>query len=146
LHYGKRWEGERPLVAVRHSLLKDPLSVVATLAHELGHVILLGGGHLDPDTEDMEPMTDLVTVYLGFGVFTANAARRFQQFQDDRKQGWSMSRLGYLPEPVYAYALARFAQQRGEVKPTWTAHLSTNLKAWFRESTNWLQNDNLPIH
>lgn len=145
LHFGKGSEEEHPLVAVRQGLLKDPLTVVATLAHELGHVILLGGGHLDRDAEDMEPMTDLVTVYLGFGVFNANAARRFRQFQDDRTHGWSMNRLGYLPEPVFAYALARFAQQRGEEKPPWTSHLSTNLKVWFRQSADWLQKESGPL-
>jgi hypothetical protein len=119
--------------------LKDPLALVATIAHELGHVILLGGDHLRRDEEDMEPMTDLVTVYLGLGVFTANSSRRFRQFQEDRRQGWSMHRLGYLPEVVYGYALARFAFERGEDQPGWTEHLSTNLKAYFRQSMIWLR-------
>ena len=145
LHFGSTSEDERPLVAVRRSLLKDPLALVATLAHELGHVILLDGGHLSRDTEDMEPLTDLVTVYLGMGVFTANASRRFQQFQNDRKQGWSMRRLGYLPEVVFAYALARFAAERGEERPQWIAHLSANLKAWFHQSAAWLKKDSRPI-
>lgn len=144
LHFGGSDE-ERPLIAVRRSLLKDPLSAVATLAHELGHVILLDGGHMQRDAEDMEPITDLVTVYLGLGVFTANAARRFLQFQDDRKQGWSMTRLGYLPEPVFAYALARFAEYRGEDSPAWVSYLSTNLKAWFRQSSAWLKKESHPI-
>lgn len=138
LHYGGDGE-ERPLVAVRNSLLKDPLSVVATLAHELGHVILLDGGHLKRDAEDMEPLTDLVTVYLGLGVFTANASRNFRKFQDDRREGWSMSRLGYLPETVFGYALARFAKERGENQPAWAEYLSTNLNTWFRKSAKWLK-------
>jgi hypothetical protein len=145
LHFGSTGEDERPLVAVRRSLLRDPLVVVAVLAHELGHVVLLDGGHMKRDADDMEPMTDLVTVYLGLGVFTANASRRFLQFQDDRRQGWSMSRLGYLPEVVYGYALARFAKDRGEESPAWAAHLSTNLKAYFRQSAVWLREESRPI-
>jgi len=145
LHFGSRSDDEKPLIAVRRSLLKDPLVAVATLAHELGHVVLLGGNHIQRDDEDMEPMTDLVTVYLGLGIFTANAARRFQQFQDDRRQGWSMNRLGYLPEPVFAYALARFAQLRAEERPDWAAHLNTNLKTWFKDSAAWLQREKLPL-
>jgi predicted Zn-dependent protease len=43
------------------------MAVIAILAHELGHVILLEGGHLSRDTEDTEPTTDLLTVYLGMG-------------------------------------------------------------------------------
>jgi hypothetical protein len=145
LHFGSGNEEERPLIAVRQSLLRDPLAVVATLAHELGHVILLDDGHLGRDAQDMEPMTDLVTVYLGLGVFTANAARRFQQYQEDNRQGWSMERLGYLSEPVCAYALARFAKDRGEDSPQWAGYLSTNLKTWFRQSEAWLKMDSRPI-
>jgi hypothetical protein len=141
LHFGSNSQDELPLVAVSKSLLKDPLSLVATLAHELGHVILLGGNHLSRDEDDMEPMTDLVTVFLGLGVFTANASRHFRQFQNDRRQGWSMQRLGYLPEVVFAYALARFAFERREEKPAWTSHLSTNLKTWFNQSSVWLKKD-----
>jgi hypothetical protein len=144
LHFGGG-EEERPLIAVRRSLLKDPFAAVATLAHELGHVVLLDGGHMRRDAEDMEPMTDLVTVYLGLGVFTANCSRRFQQYQQDNRQGWSMERLGYLPEAVYAYALARFAKDRGEPEPAWVAHLSTNLRTWFRQSAAWLAKDSRPI-
>jgi hypothetical protein len=139
LHFGATDTDERPLIAVKQSALKDPLKSIAVIAHELGHVILLGGGHLRRDEEDMEPMTDLVTVYLGMGIFTANASHRFQQFQDDRKQGWSMSRLGYLSEVIYGYALARFARLRGETQPTWIAHLSTNQKSYFKQSAAWLR-------
>jgi hypothetical protein len=144
LHMGGD-EEEHPLIAVRRSLLKDPLTLVATLAHELAHVILLDGGQLSRDAEDMEPLTDLATVYLGMGVFTANAARRFRQYQEDTRQGWSMERLGYLPETVYGYALARFAKNRGEGRPPWANYLSTNLKAWFRQSAAWLERDSRPM-
>jgi hypothetical protein len=127
------------VVAVKSTLLKDPLSLVATAAHELGHVILLGGGLLDRDTPDHEPMTDLLTVYLGMGIFTANSVARFKQYQVERQAGWSMRRLGYLPEEVYGYALAMFASQRGEESPNWTKHLSTNVRAYFTRSRAWLK-------
>jgi hypothetical protein len=126
------------IVAIRGSQLNDPVSLVATVAHELGHVILLGGGLMDPSTPDHEPMTDLLTVFLGLGIFTSNSAGRFTQFQDERHQGWSMQRLGYLPEHAYGYALAKFALARGESKPAWIKHLSTNVRAYFKRSHSWL--------
>lgn len=106
------------VVAIRSTMLKDPMSLVATVAHELGHVILLGGNLMSPTTKDHEPMTDLLTVFLGPGIFIANSAARFKQFQTDRKIGWSTQRLGYLPEPVFGYALAKFAAERSERKPS----------------------------
>src|SRR5579863_2187491 len=73
----------RMLVALRSTQLSDPLSLVATMAHELGHVILLGGELISPKTPDHEPLTDLLTVFLGFGIFNANSAGRFKQYQDE---------------------------------------------------------------
>lgn len=132
-------EKTKPVVAVRSTQLKDPLTLVATIAHELGHVILLRGELLAPNTPDHKPLTDLLTVFLGLGIFTANSAARFVQFQDDQRQGWSMNRLGYLPEEVYGYALAKFAAIRGEEKPAWAKHLSTNVRAYFQRSQAWLK-------
>jgi len=131
-------DNRKMLIALRSTLIKDPLTLVATIAHELGHVILIGGGLMDPETPDHEPMTDLLTVYLGFGVFNASSAMRFKQFQEAGKQGWSMQRLGYLREEIFGYALARFAAERGERKPDWAAHLSTNVRAFFKRSQAWL--------
>lgn len=130
--------GKRMLVAIRSTQLRDPQDLVATMAHELGHVILLGGGLMSSTMPDHEPMTDLLTVFLGLGIFTANSAGRFTQWQDDRQYGWSMRRLGYLPEEIYGYALAKFALERGEHKPQWAKHLSTNVRAYCNRSRKWL--------
>jgi hypothetical protein len=133
-------DGERSMVvAIRSTMLKDPMSLVATVAHELGHVILLGGKLMSPKTLGHEPMTDLLTVFLGLGVFTANSAARFRQFQEDRRVGWSMRRLGYLPESVFGYALARFAIEREEKKTEWARHLSPNVRSDFKRSRRWLE-------
>lgn len=129
---------DRQVVAVRSSQLADPMTLVATIAHELGHVILLGRKLISATTPDHEPMTDLLTVFMGLGIFTANSAARFRQYQDDRRFGWSMKRLGYLPEEVYGYALAKFMLERGENKPEWMKHLSTNVKVYCKRSRAWL--------
>ena len=129
---------KRMVIGVRSTQVEDPLALVATIAHELGHVILLGGGLLSHDTPDHEPMTDLLTVFLGFGIFSANSAARFRQYQDEMRYGWSMERLGYLPQEVYGYALAKFVAERGESKPRWTKYLCTNVLAYYKRSSAWL--------
>ena len=141
LYFHPDEEGHKMIVALRHSNMEDPFTVVATLAHELGHVILIGGELIDRNAKDMEPLTDLLTVYLGFGIFNANCAARFQQWQDERKQGWSMQRLGYLPEQIYGYALAKFAHERGESNPKWARHLATNVRSYFKSSAEWLEHN-----
>ena len=127
------------VVAIRSTQLKDPLSLVASIAHELGHVILIGGGLIAPKTPDHEPLTDLLTVCLGLGIFTANSSARFRQFQDDSRHGWSMQRLGYLPQQAYGYALASFAIARSEDKHQWVNHLSPNIRSYFKQSYNFLK-------
>ena len=128
----------RTHISVNENQLKDPMALVATLAHELGHIILLRPGLVDRDAPDMEPLNDLLTVFLGFGIFTANSAFRFEQHQDGRSQGWSVQRAGYLSEELFGYALARFAFERGEPKPRWASHLSSNIARHFKRSADWL--------
>ncbi len=128
----------RPHISVNEAELKDPMALVATVAHELSHVILLRPGLIARDDPDMEPMTDLLTVFLGFGIFTANSAFRFEQHSDNTSQGWSARRLGYLSEEQLGYALARFAFERGEVKPRWISFLGTNIASYMKRSAGWL--------
>jgi hypothetical protein len=53
-------------------------------------------------------------------------------------QGWSTRRLGYLSEELFGYALARYALERGEEKPSWKSYLSTNVLAYMKRSSAWL--------
>jgi hypothetical protein len=80
-------------------------ALVATIAHELGHTLLLGDGRISSRREDHEPLTDLLTIFFGIGIFSANAA--FDSTQEDQGQYGYMrtTRLGYLTEPMYGYGL-----------------------------------------
>lgn len=109
--------------------MEDPVALVATLAHELGHVILLRPVLVDRDDPDMEQLNDLLTVFLGFGIFTANSAFRFEQHSDNTSQGWSASRLGYLSEEELGYALSR---------------LATNIASYMKRSADWLAHMGAP--
>lgn len=116
----------------------NPQTLVATIAHELGHVILLGEGRLDPDHPDHEPMTDLVTVFYGLGVFNANSSFIFEQWTNSQFQGWRAGGAGYLTEEMFAYALALFAYLRDEQKPEWKSFLSINVRSYFKSSIKYL--------
>jgi hypothetical protein len=139
LYFGATEHEPRTIIALNGSQLKNPMALVATLSHELSHQILLGRKLVARDAEDMEPLTDLLTVFLGFGVFNANSAVQFEQHQKDRTQGWSVSGLGYLSEQTYGYALARFAWERQEEKPVWAKYLAVNIRHYFDSSAKWLK-------
>lgn len=119
---------ERPVVWVNTSQLADPPALVATLIHEACHDLLLGAGRLMPDEPDHEPVTDLLTVYLGLGIITANATIRESNWRSVGWEGWRVGRQGYLSQPMYGYALALFARTRGEAKPRWLGHLRTDVR------------------
>jgi hypothetical protein len=134
-HYQRGAPGEPQYVRVNVEQLGDPLALTATLAHELGHELLIGQERITGDEPDQEPLTDLVTVFTGLGVFTANSAIR----ERNTFEAWSVGRLGYLRQEEFAYALALLARLRGEGRPAWAASLSTDVRVWMRECQTFLE-------
>ncbi|UGT41501.1 hypothetical protein LTV02_37175 [Nocardia yamanashiensis] len=132
-HY--RLEHGRAVVSLEMSQLRAPVTLVATVAHELAHERLLGEGRIEPDRHDGEQLTDLLTVFLGLGVFNANAAFQFSQNQ----RGWQSQRLGYLPQPMFGYALACWSFMRGDSKPVWAGHLDTNPRVYMKQGLRYLR-------
>jgi len=131
-------DSRKLVIALEESGLQRPGTLAATICHELGHVHLLADQRIAPDTEDSEPLTDLLTVFFGVGIFTANSVFQFHQWQDISHHGWSVSRLGYLSEEVFGYALACYAWFRGEVSPAWARHLRENIRYYLDESLHFL--------
>lgn len=136
-----RAEGDKFLVSVEAANLDDPLALVATMVHELGHVHLLGHGRISNETEDHEPLTDLLTVYLGLGVITANSVIREAYLRVGEYSGWQVGRRGYLTMPIYGYALALFAQARGDDGAGWSRELRPDVRSAFNQSMRVLAAD-----
>ncbi|WP_166388530.1 hypothetical protein [Catellatospora methionotrophica] len=115
-----------PVIAVAFGHAADPVPLVATIAHELGHVLLVGDGRIKPDQADTERLADLVTVYFGLGLFGSRVAVRC-----------SRSRAG-MTLPLYAYALANYAWLRGESAPGWLGDLRFGSRAQVRRGLRHL--------
>ena len=89
----------RAAIGVEYKQLNDPLGLVATLAHEIGHEILLGEGRVSRDQPDHEPLT-LLTVFMGMGShFTANAT--------SSRQGLAWRRLVRMVWPGWDTSIQR---------------------------------------
>ena len=128
----------RAIVSINESLLGDAGAVVATTAHELAHVLLLGDRRLNEKDASHELMTDLLTVFLGLGIFTANSACQFREWTDNEMTGWSTSATGYLREEEYGYAFALRAALSPESDASWKSHLNTNVRHFYRKSARYL--------
>ncbi|MGY0235844.1 hypothetical protein [Longispora urticae] len=110
----------RPVISIERGQLERSGAVIATIAHELCHDRLIGEGRIErPLREDHEQLTDLLAVFLGFGVIQANNRTQISA----NGGGLRIVRVGYLTEPMYGYALARYAWLRNEYDPGWAAHL-----------------------
>jgi hypothetical protein len=126
-------------VSIETKLLSNPTNLIATISHELAHARLIGEDRLDPDYEDHELLTDLTTIFFGFGVFTANSLFSFEQWTNSSYQGWQTSRQGYITEEMAGYALALFAYLRGESKPEWRKFLEGSAKHYFKSGLKYLE-------
>jgi hypothetical protein len=139
LYRKRRRPEQRSRIWIAESQLADPEALAATLAHELAHELLLGHGLLDTPVEDHEWLTDLTPVFLGVGIFAANATIREAHASYGNWSWWQMHRQGYLPSRMLGYGLALFAFARGERSPEWRKHLRLDAASAVRDGLRYLE-------
>lgn len=123
--------GRVPTVSYDPRGLLQPMRLVATLAHELGHYLLAGARNDPPGGPDFEePATDLAAVFMGFGIPMANGTFV--------ASGTGWSRRGYLGEGDLSYALAIFAELLEIDDKTIRPHLRANPRAYIKQSRKHL--------
>lgn len=138
LYSGKNNTDDKFLIAIETEQLKDTEKLIATLSHELAHVKILGENRLDFNDEYL---TDLVTVFFGLGIFTANASFKFYAQQDK----WGYSKQGYLLQQEWSYALALYSYIKQEKQPLWINYLTTNIKADYLKSEQYIYSNEASI-
>jgi hypothetical protein len=129
--------GNRIQISYVPALLQRPDRLIATFAHELAHYLLATVAESPPCEEDeIEFLTDLAAVYLGFGVFLANTRFDFEVLHDGPMQGWRMAHSGYLPEADLIFSLSLFLRAKSlhpdEVLDCLKPHLAAMLRRTMR--------------
>jgi hypothetical protein len=109
-------EGFNCFFGVNERHLGDADALVASLAHEVAHAYRRVHGLEETGTLTEERATDVTTVFLGFGVLTANASERLFTtgvFHGTTSitRSWQQ-RLGYLPPQALTFLLAAQAVAR----------------------------------
>lgn len=125
---------EGTIISIEEEQLKNPVSLIATISHELAHYILLGENRTE---ENDEYLTDLTAVFYGFGIFIGNSRFTFSSFKTSDGFGWESSGQGYLPEQIIAYALAWLSKERKE-NVDYSKFLKKSLKKHFDQSFHYL--------
>lgn len=123
---------ERIVISYNPSMGADTTSLIATFAHELSHYLMSTARSAPPGGWSLHELhTDLVAVGLGFGIFLANSARNFSQFQNATEMGWSSKIQGYLSEGALVTGLVLFQRLGGRdpeaARPWLKSYLQTDL-------------------
>lgn len=137
-----RYAGNRHLVTVNPQALLNLEHLIAILAHEICHPLLLAIPEDPPGGSDMEEFaTDLAMTFFGFGVFGANTALVHHQFRDDATgtQGWSISRSGYLTQNEWGFALAVRQLLLAEPDDDWSQFLVDGARINYRRNLKYLR-------
>lgn len=125
---------DKVVITYNPSLADDTIALVGTFAHELGHYLMSRALTPPPGGWSLHELhTDIAAVYLGFGLFLANSARTFSQFQSAGEMGWSSRTQGYLSEGALVTALAIFQRLAGrdplDAQPYLKDYLQKDLKS-----------------
>jgi hypothetical protein len=125
------------VISIETQQLKDPISLIATISHELSHQILLGENRIE---DNDEYLTDLTAISSGFGIFIGNSRFNFSQFSTNGGFGWESSGLGYLPEQIISYSMAWLSNERKE-KTDYSKFMKKSVKKYFEQSFEYLANE-----
>lgn len=127
-------EEKRFNIQLAKSNLDNPQLLVSVIAHELAHVKLLGGNFMNVNDAQMEPLTDLASIFFGFGVFVANSVQTQSIY-------W-MSRSGYLPDQLISYANALICYITEYDANNYNTVLNSNTKELFKKDYGFLSKTN----
>lgn len=133
----------RAHMGVHVAQLRDAEAAVGVMAHEVAHA-WRAQHKLRADSRDREELlTDLSTIYLGFGVLTTNNTDRYRSSGGYGYTAWSTSSAGYLPPTAMAWLLALQIAARGDrrERADVESHLEPNQRASFRAAMKELTAD-----
>jgi hypothetical protein len=130
--------------------LQRPEGMAGLMAHEVAHAYRALHALVEEDRDLEERLTDLTTVYLGFGVLTVNASHRYRASGEvvggHTLTRYSHERLGYLSPQAMSFLLGAQVVARalpGGERRRLAGLLETNQASFFRTATRLLETGDL---
>jgi len=127
-------EEKRFTIQIAKSNFNDSTQLVTVLSHELAHVKVIGDDFIRSDDPNLEPLTDLVNIFFGFGIFIANSC---QKMDTD-----SISRIGYLPNEIISYTIALISYITQHNINNYLEYFNLNIKELVQKDFDFLLNTN----
>ncbi len=144
-------EGQVARFGVNRQELRHPTDLIGTLAHEVAHLYRDHHGLEVTDRETEENLTDLTTVYLGFGAFLLESSFSFRtggESAEGHKLAWERQMRGYLTLGSLAllFGAQLVARQvpKNDVKHI-CSHLSPNQASLVRSTHSELARKTEPL-
>ncbi|WP_044213064.1 hypothetical protein [Flammeovirga sp. OC4] len=132
-------DGESNMILIERGLLNNPQALIATIAHELCHYIIMEEKGYYFEEYENELRTDLTAIAYGFGLFLGNTKFNFNQWSSGGMQGWSSSSQGYLPQKVIAYAMAEICMRKRDLEPEVLQYANKSFKKDLQKSLKYLK-------
>ena len=123
------------LIPYNPQQINNPEGLIATFAHTLAHYLGQMAKEPPPGGVEYWPhVTELLAIYLGFGLMFANSAYTFRggcgSCYDARE-----IRDAYLTEQQSVYGLAIFAVLKGLPDAAVKRHLKSHLRSFYKKAT-----------
>ena len=126
---------QAPPVVYRLEQLRDPEVMVAQFAHTLAHYLGTTASEPPPGGEENWPhVTELLAVFLGFGVAMADSANTTKIRSCSSCSGPAVERDNYLSQYDITYALAIFCCLKGIPPREAAKNLKSTLRPFFKKA------------
>lgn len=124
----------RLLIPYNSQQINNPEGLIATFAHTLAHYLGQMAKEPPPGGVEYWPhVTELIAIYLGFGLMFANSAYTFRGGCGSCYNA-NANRDAYLSEQQSVYALAIFARLKGLPNAAVTRHLKSHLRGFYKKA------------
>lgn len=127
--------GEALAIPYEPGQLRDPEVLIANYAHALA--FYLGAQAKEPPpggAENWPHVTELLAVFLGFGVMMANSANTTRIRSCGSCSGPAVERHNYLSQYDITYALAIFCALKNIPTATVLRHLKSTLRPFYKQA------------
>lgn len=128
-------ENGKLVVIYNQFQLNDPEVLIASYAHTLAYYLGLMTPTEPPGgSENLPHATEMLAVFMGFGVIMANSANTRKIRSCSSCSGPAVERQNYLSEFDTCYALAIFTKLKGINEKDVTSSVKKNLRPFFKKA------------
>jgi len=130
-------EANRLTITYDPNMINNPEALIASFAHILAHYLGSLAQEPPPGGEENWPhVTELLAVFMGFGLMFANSAFNVRVASCGSCRGPAADRASSLSQYDITYALALFGVLKEIPNRDVTRHLKKSLRSFFNKSVN----------